>query len=432
MRSPLDFFRQKARPVRDILKDPSKYALQIFGGYRTSGITYHEMVSAKDALHHPVVYRCMHKIALACQDVTWYVEQDPNSKETADKKKMKIIQDVLDHPNDGMSASQLRYWLGMNKAAFGRFAIKVGSLTTGGPNAIYPLSQGCFKTIIAKNGIVDHYEYGPNGEENLPPRRKVDPKFDGTFTSPFGYEYITPDLEGIINNGYMRKGNNTPLNAIGLPSQISKLLLQRAADTASGHPNIKYVISGEKTLDSDQQDEIEEEFEDRKVGNEESGSILFLANTSIKVDKLDNGMTDIHTKIPMDDMQRLIYSNWGIPVALAGIGSSDAAKFAGNYESSRRSFFEDTIIPNYLGPIADALTEALCTAGCRIRFDYDTITGLADARANKAKTLQGVTFLTDQEKRILCGFPASAEKYKDAKPIPAPSQTGTDKPTPSS
>lgn len=422
--SVLDMFREKARPVRSILEDPSRHVLQMFATSTVRGVSYENIMLAEAAMKHPVVRRCLHKIALAVQDTPWYIEQDPNSVEKLDKAKAKKVQDVLDHPNDTMTASQLRYWLGLNKAVYGRYAIKIGALLAGGPNAIYPLSQGQFKTKFKRNGTIDKYLYGPNGEENLQTRREVDGGFNGDFKKAFGYEYITATAEGIMDPTKLtRTTNNTPLNAIGLPSQIVKLLLERAYDTASGQPNVKYVISGEKTLTSDEEDEFKDELEDRKVGAEESGNILFVGNTTIKIDELKNGMDDIHSKIPLDDMQRIIYSNMGIPVALAGIGSSDAAKFAGNYESSRRSFFEDTMIPDYLGPIADGMTEALCPPGGKIMFDHDAIPGLADARANKAKTLQGVTFLTDPEKRILSGFPASAEKYNDASPTS--SETGS-------
>lgn len=416
-------FRKKARPVRDLLQDPSRHVLRMFTTAEIRGTSYSEVMEAEAAMRHPVVARCLHKIALAVQDVPWYIVQDPNSSEKLDKKMAKQVQDVLDHPNDTMSASQLRYWLGINKAVYNRFAVKVGAATTGGPNAIYPLSQGHFKTKFKRNGLIDKYTYGPQGEESLQTRRQADPRFDGTFKNAFGYEYVTPSVEGIMDPVKMLSSrNNSPLSSIGYPAQIVKLLLQRAYDTASGQPNVKYVISGEKTLTGEQEDELEDELNDRKPGAEESGNVLFLANTSIKIDTLKNGMEDIHSKIPMDDMSRIIYSNWGIPVALAGIGSSDAAKFAGNYESSRRSFFEDTIIPNYLGPIADGLTEALAPPGGMIIFDLDEIPGLADARANKAKTLQGVDFLTKEEKRILCSFPAQPEKYNDQS---SSSQEGT-------
>lgn len=428
MKLDLGFFRQKARPLRAALDDPIRYAISSFVGSKQAMTTYWDVVEAERALRHPVARRCIHKIGLACQDVKWYAVQDPNSKETASRKTLRAIQDVLDSPNNAMTASQLRYWMGINKATYGRWGVKIGARTTGGPNAIYPLAQRSLRTNFDKNGSITGYQYGDEGRsEVLPTRSTVDPKYDGTFTKPFGYEYVVPDLEGVYAGrstlGGVNKRNNSPLNAIGLPMQIVDLLLRRAADTASGHPNSKYIISGEKTLTSEEEDEIQDMIEERKAGAEESGSILFLANTSINVETLDNGMDDIHSKIPMDDMSRFIYANYGIPVALAGIGSSDAAKFAGNYEASRRSFYEDTIIPDYLGPIAEGLTFVMCPPGAIIMFDYDSISGLGDSRVNKAKSLQGVTFLTDPEKRVMSGFPPTSEKYNVGNGTQASDQT---------
>jgi hypothetical protein len=430
MKIDLNFFRQKARPIRAAIDDPIKNAIRLFSNGNKVGITYWDVVNAERAMQHPVARRCIHKIGLACQDVKWYAEQDPNSSEKVSKADLKKLNNVLENPNDNMDAAQLRYWLGLNKAVYGRFAIKIGALTTGGPNAIYPLAQRSFKTVFANNGAISEYRYGDDQRyESLPTRGAVDPGYKGTFTKAFGYEYVVPDLEGVYAGattlGGGKKRNNSPLNAIALPMQIIDHLLKRAVDTASGHPNSKYIISGEKTMTSDQQDEVEDMIEERKTDAEESGSILFLANTSIKVDTLDNGLSDIHSKIPSDDMARIIYANYGIPVALAGIGSSDAAKFAGNYEASRRSFYEDTIIPDYLGPISSGLTFVMCPPGARIMFDYDSISGLGDARVNKAKGLQGVPFLTDQEKRVMSGFPPAAEKYNDGSSSSTSDQTTT-------
>ena len=63
--------------------------------------------------------------------------------------------------------------------------------------------------------------------------------------------------------------------------------------------------------------------------------MLFLYNTDIKVHKLDNELGDIHSKLPLDDMTRQIAGVFGVPVPLLGLGSSDAAKFTGNYAESR-------------------------------------------------------------------------------------------------
>lgn len=433
----LDLIRRKARPIRSALDNPQRRAIRWFGGGGVPTISHSEYMNAEAAMVHPIIFRCVNKIGLAVQDIGWYVETDPEYKGAKGglEKYRQVIQAVLDSPNDQLMPSQLRYWLTLNKAIYNRFGFKVGTTYDNKPNAVYPLSAQWLKTVYKDNGLFDKYVYEPDSgnKQNLPSRRQVDPGFDGTLARAFAYLYVTPNLSCIED--YNRGNSSTsPLNSVAVPAKVISMLLQRAADTASGHPNTKYIISGEKTLGIEQEDAVKEEMEDRRAGEEESGNILFLANTSIKIDKLDNGMADIHSKIPLDDMTRMIYAAYGVPLALAGINSADASKFAGNFESSRRSFYEDTIIPNYCGPIAQALTYALCPPGLRIMFDYDTIPGLGEIRSNKAKTLQGVTFLSTDEKRELCGFPkktgdlgspGDANTIVDSSVIHAPKPTAT-------
>jgi len=402
----LDAFRRKARPLRNALDNPQRFAIKMFGNASIPAMNNALLWTGKEAMGHPVIYRCVNKIGLAVQDIKWYVDTDPEYKgREKNAKYVKDIQAVLDSPNDEQMASQLRYWLAINKAIYNRFQIKVGVNVDRRPNAIYPLSAEYFKTKYKDNGLIDHYVYDPGGtEQNLPTRRQVDPRLDGNLERAFAYAYITPSLSG-AEVGKFGEAANAPLVSIYKPARVISMLIQRADDTASGHPNVKYIIAGEKTLGVEQEDALDEEMNDRQVGKEESGNVLILNNTSVQVHKLDNGMNDIHSKVPMDDMTRMIYAAYGIPLALAGINSADASKFAGNFESSRRSFYEDTIIPNYCGPIAEGLTNALCPPGLKVYFDHDSIPGLGEIRSNKAKTLQGVGFLTQDEKRELCGFP---------------------------
>lgn len=395
-----------------VFDDPTRRVLSWFLGGKKTGIGYSEHMAAEAAMIHPIVYRVINKLATSVQGVTWYVEPTGEkgvAQPTA--AQLKAIQRVLDDPSDSMDSGQFKYWLALQKACFGRFALKVGVGTDGLPNALFPLQASFFATEISRAGTIKQYTYG-SGEnvENMPPRSAVDPARLGIFERSFGYEYVTPNLTGSSLLKSANQKNNSPLNSIGLPASVIQMLLQRAADTASGHPNIKYIVSAEKTMDTEQEDQLKAEFDEREVGAEKSGNVLLITNTTVKVDKLDNGLEDIHTKVPMDDMTRMIYSSFGIPIALAGIGSSDAAKFASNFDASRRSFYEDTLIPAYCEPIAAGLTAAICPRGARIRWDYDTVPAVADIRANKAVKLAQVLFLTDEEKRELCGFPAIPEK----------------------
>ena len=123
--------------------------------------------------------------------------------------------------------------------------------------------------------------------------------------------------------------------------------MQRAYDTASGHPNIKYVITSDKTLTKQQVDALKEHLERPNPVNWSRGNVLFLYNTKIEVHMMDNKLGDIHSKIPLDDMTRIIAGVFGVPVALLGLSNADSAKYSNNYEQSRLALWQDTIVLLY-------------------------------------------------------------------------------------
>lgn len=396
----LDFFK-RAAPVRNPTDQPVS-PISVWASGRAPTVSYMEAVSAEAALKHPVIFRCLNKLGSAVASVEWYAEEDPDvvAADRASKTWIKALNNLLQSPNDNWPRSTLLYWMALNYACYGRIPFKVGVGPTEPymPTGIYPLTARFVEAIRDERGIITAYKYG-YGETNkdIIPTRKTAPK-----GKAYAYEIVRPNLDGTFES----KNNVNPLGSIGLPAQIVTLLLQRAADTASGHPNTKYIVACEKTLTSPQKTEMRQQIEDRQVEGESSGQVLFLFNTKVELTKLDNDLKDIHSKMPLDDMSRMICAAFGIPVALAGVGSgSDGAKYASNYTESRRSFWEDTIIPDYLMPISVGMTAALCPYGARICFDYDSIQAMADRRIDNAKQLGQVNFLTRDEKREITGFP---------------------------
>jgi len=119
-------------------------------------------------------------------------------------------------------------------------------------------------------------------------------------------------------------------------------------------------------------------------------------------------------------MTRQIAGVFGVPIALMGLGSADAAKFANNYQESRLSFWQDTIVPCYLSPIAAGMTQALCPPGARIQFDLDAVPALWQGRSKLGESLSKVGFLTDDEKREILGYEPLKLGQKLPKPLPPP------------
>jgi phage portal protein BeeE len=350
----------------------------------------------------PQLFRITNFISATVQSVPWYCEPDENTvaMDRAGPSAIKAINEVLKNPNENYTAPQMRYWIALNLMLYGRAHFKVGIGAAGYPNGIYPLAAKYTRGLPNNRGSIDGYEYGLGSENSTKwPTRRMAEKRNPTI--PYASEISFPTITGMVEY------NKQPaaIECLATPLALVTALMRRALDAAEGHPNIKYVITAEKTLTKAQKDALHKYLEESRPGEDNSGNVLFLYNTDIKVHPLDNKLGDIHSKIPLDDMTRQIAGVFGVPIPLLGLGSSDAAKFTGNYAESRLAFYQDTILPTYLVPIAAGMTNAICPPGACIKFDLDAVPALWQGRADLGKTLSLVTCLTTNEKRAVLDFP---------------------------
>ena len=392
-------------PAADPVNQMRGYMLNGIDGY--TAVNYDQIFKASNALRHPAIFRCVDKIAAAVQEAhlvarkihpvegVAYTRQDATTKQ---------LQAVLDNPCETFNALQLKYWASLNMSLYGQFFLKIGRSSNLLPNAIYPLQTQNTTILFNKNGSIKGYRIrtaNGNTYSDLPSRRAVEAEEQAraNLGNAWGYNVFRPS-EDVL------KQSNSPLSAATMPADIISLLMQRAKDTASGHPNVRYLVTTDATVGEDQENSVIEMFEKAKPDGEKSGQVGFISGTAVKVIELNNQMMDIHTKIPSDDMFRMVGAIFGVPMALLGISSADGAKFASNFVESRLAFIQDTVIPSYLHPIEQGLTEALCPPGYEIKFDRDGIQALNDERVNKMLKLKDIPFITDQEKRMACDYPA--------------------------
>lgn len=393
-----DWFTKK-RPDRSANDEPMS-PIFVIGGQSVRFLSQSAVSTAEAAQRKsPQLYRITNFIASAVQLVPWYCEVDKSADTTPDRvnaSKIRAINDLLTSPNDGFTSQQLRYWLALNLMLYARAHFKVGVGVGGNPNGIYPLAAKYVTGELNSRGTVERYVYGNTSDNKttLPTRRTAGAG------QAYGAEISFPSLTGIVEYNKMPPA----IESIMKPVAIIEALMQRALDTASGQPNVRYVITAEKTLTRQQQDALRKYMEESTPGEENSGEVLFLYNTAIQVHPLDNKLSDIHSKIPLDDMTRQIAGVFGVPIALVGLGSADAAKFSNNYAESRLAFWQDTIGPCYLSPIAAGMTQAICPPGAKISFDLDAIPALWDGRASLGQKLTKVGFLTNNEKRDVLGY----------------------------
>lgn len=353
-------------------------------------------VTAQAGIAHPVIFRCVRKISEAVQVVDW--KAVPTDENPANDEVVARIQKLLDCPTDEHNPQQFKYWMAQNIALAARASLKVGVGSEGYPNALYPLQIGKLRANTDNRGTITGYEYG-DGKQTFSTQRKA-LNDGGLYSGSFGTEVIIPGINGDMTGDETA----TPLYAIGKPAEIIKLLMDRAIESAQGTPNSKYIVTSERTLTEPQNDALEEFLTESAVGGADSGNILSMTGVNINVEKLDNDLSDIHSKLPADDMTRHICSVFGVPLSMAGIGASDSAKFANNFSEGRLSFYQDTIIPGYLSPIATHLTGLFSSFGVKVVFDIDSIPALEEAKAKRAKNLNDVNFLTPNEKRQMCGY----------------------------
>jgi len=409
----IPFLERKAVvPAPSPSANPAKIFIRRFfsSGIAKSVVSYSNVMAAQRAMEHPVVFRCLDKLGLTVQSVKWDVGEGPQNLPTSDAgftaAQRKALQQILQRPNPTMSGAQLRYSAAISWACFGRMAFKVSVMNDGRVNAIWPLGIPFLKQKFDNYGNVTTFEYGDSaGKETIPSFSTVAKNEKGRPIANYAFMIVKPSINGAMNFDVQ----NTPLQAIGLPVALYDALMMRALESAEGTPNSKWLVTASRDLDDGQAKDVKEGIENTKPGGDNGGEIIFIAGTDVKVQEIKNDLSDIHSKVPLDDQARTIIAAFGIPIAVMGQTSADGSKFANNYDESRKAFFEDTIEPGYLTPLEDGFSMFLCGAGYRVIFDRDSIPALRKSRADIAATYDKVTFISEDEKREVTGWPAKKE-----------------------
>lgn len=402
----IPFIQQKAAitPPAPSANPAKIFIRRLFNsGIAKSVVSYSNVMAANRAMEHPVVFRCLDKLGLTVQSVKWYVGADPDISGTGmSAKERKALQQVLNRPNSAMSGAQLRYAATLSWACFGRMAFKVSVMGDGSVNAIWPLGIPFLKQEFNKYGEVTTFQYGDEGNrETIKSFYSAAKNEKGRPIENYAFMIVKPSINGAMNLDVQ----NTPLQAVGMPVALYNGLMERALEQSDGTPNSKWFVTAGRDIGEAQSKEIKDGIDDTKPGGDSAGEIIFVFGEDIKLQEIKNDLSDIHSKIPLDDQARTIAGNFGIPIALLGFAAADGSKFASNYDESRKAFFEDTIEPGYLTPMEDGFSMFLCAPGSRVIFDRDSIPALKKSRADIAAVYEKVTFIDENEKREVTGWP---------------------------
>lgn len=424
----LDIFRKGAPLVRSP-KDQAAVARgnpigDLRGPWMVHGIQIispQTEFNATTAMTHPMVSRVIDKIGGAVAGVKWYARRKGKTSgadAAPDEIELKL-NTVLSAPCDDFSPAFTRFWMAANLALYGHAPLKYTRSVTGIVNAFYPLRNRGAMMFGDATGRVVGYKFpsGSGGYLEFSNRYAVQKaeQNGATGTRPWVEVIARPGVDVLSLDNALTK-------AAELPADIFTLLLQRARDTASGHPNKKVVFTAPTTFDETEMKDLKAMFDKSIVGAENSGQAGFLSGTDVNVLQIDNDLSDIHSKMPLDDMARQIAGIFGVPAQLMGLGGADAAKYAANYVEGRIAFFQDTIIPFYLDVIADAMTMAMCPPGYEIYFDLESVEAMRQYRVQRMQELKDVDFLTANEKRAMFGFKPVAWGDEQPTPAKAPAQ----------
>lgn len=391
--------RAKGGPGRP----PGTTASFFSGGVPVPIVNISDAMEAREAMAHPVVRRAVMIIAEASSQIDFVVE--PVARVPQDT--VASIRAALDEPTPDMTGDQLVHWLALNLALYGRAAVKIdlSSIRPFIVSAIYPIETDSVKAIRDDRGNTVRYEVGSGSQVQTFPSYWSWKLMEDAPGRPlhFVYEFWRPTLSGFRNS----QEANTPLASIGLPSRIIKALMARALNTAEGHPNSRYLLYTGTTLTSEHTDALKKYVNDSHgISGELSGKAMLLDSLpDLNMIKLDNDLADIHSKTPIDDMTRMIFGAFRIPVALAGLGAADASKYAQNYRESRATFWEDAILPGYIKPISRGLKQCLGNRTVNIYPDLETVPSMIEGRSFAMAAVDQVRFLTPNEKRMMFGKP---------------------------
>lgn len=370
-----------------------------------TGKSYEYARMAGEALKIDIVQSCVEKIASTVQSIPWMARG-------GGVKERKDLQELLDNPDDG-SGANLRYWMAANIALFGSIYVKAG-IFRGQINALYPLYPELVTGITTDAyGEPEYLEYGTGAKAQSIPLKSKDA------ARAHGYAFR-------IGHKPLEFGWNyqvSPLKALGLSADIVQNLLKRSHDLSDSTPNIKHILFTEQEVTETALESLKSQIRSKQPNAiqdearpDDNSGYFVTQGVDLKHISIDDGLNQIVNRQPVDDMDKRIARLFGIPMVLLGAGGgAEQAKYAANFAESRLSFFEDNIIPRYLRPIEEALT--LNYAGkdkrsdpLRIQFDLNSIPALQDKRLSNAAIVDKITFLTENEKRQICGFDAVQSK----------------------
>lgn len=338
-----------------------------------------------------IAYRCVMMVANAAASVPWLLYDDCGTE--IDQHP---ILNLLRHPNpvqDGISFLENIF---ANLEISGNAYVEAVQQRDGQcPVELYVLRSDRMKVIPGSTGFPQGYEYNINGKLT---RWAADPITGASSILHIKQFHPLDDWYGLA-----------PLEAalLSVDQHNAAGAWNQALLNQGARPSGALVFApkeGPSSLSEDQVRRLREEMDQLYQGKGNAGRPLVLEG-GLDWREMSLSPKDMDWLAGRDTAARDIALAFGVPAQLIGIPGSQTYA---NMSEARLAFYEETILPLLTKTIAafDRWLMPLFDEGMYLDFDLDDISALTARRDAQWEKLQGVNFLTVNEKRAAVGYGA--------------------------
>lgn len=346
---------------------------------------------------HPLAALCVRKIASEASQVRFIVDvQDGITEAEATR-----LTALLDSPNPEYSGQRLRRMVFMSMAGVGDAFLSEFREANGTLTEIWPMRMDRMtaKRDVGVTGKLTGWDYEFSG------RKK---HFNTDEIVHFQHDWLTMDEYGVSVaetitdllkywDGYMAYNN-------------------RLLDGTQAVAAMYGLKTGEEPLSADQMKQITSLMASFKTAVT-NGNIGARAFFNAPLEKIDDGHNpqDMQVTGWFNQLTNMILNAYQVPPILLDVGSN--ATFE-NMNTALESFWFNTLIPNYVQPVAEDLSRWL---GVKVRPEYGEVRAIANALCAQAVKVDSLGHLTINEKREMSGRPpveGGDQIYTDASRLP--------------
>lgn len=332
---------------------------------------------------NPIVYRCINLRGDSIGALRWTV-CDKNDKEIPNHP----LQKLIDRPNTQQSQSEFFSAFSKYRDLAGDGYMIANRSEGGKPSELYLVRPDNVTIMPGNFGVPSAYNIASGA---LSSTYAVDP-ITGK-SDVLNWKLFNPlsDIHGMSPLAASAK----PIDVFNEAEEHSKKLLQNGA-------NLGGVLSTEQKLDAAQFTRLQEAITTKYGGGRNAGKMMIteggMKYTSTSTSPKDMMLTESQT-----EQARYICQSLAVPDQMVGLpGSSTFA----NFTEARIYYIENTVIP-----MAESLQECLnywlspmFGDGVYIKYDVNSIVGLEERRSEMFSRMEGVSFMTVNEKRARVGL----------------------------